>query len=255
MFKIFTGIVAIAFLASCNNATTTTTEVKTDSLINSGVNDILLQTNFEIEKLKGLYSGSFDGSPISISINYVSGKNVSGYNVHKGLKRNMRGTMEPFGTQIKLLLDEPGNNRFDGHFEMFIDTASFSGKGTWKPKNDTSLRTKDFSFTKNKVAAYNEAQGYWADTANTYRSIDLKFDGTAVYSYYENKGKPNEQLESILGSWQQKNDSVIIFWQPNKTFPSRRSSLFMLREKYDNDTSLIFTGLKGENTFWSNDQF
>ena len=254
MFKTFTAIITIAFLASCNNATTTT-EVKTDSLINSGVNEILLQTNFEVEKLKGLYSGTFDGSPISISINYVSGKNVSGYNVHKGLKRNMRGTMDPFGSQIKLMLDEPGNNRYDGHFEMFIDTASLSGKGTWKPKNDSSLKTKDFSFTKNKDVE-NEGYGYlqtlWSDTLN--RSIELKYNGTAIFAYYSAKGTPQEQLQNFNGNWQQKDDSVIIFWQPNNIFPTRRSSFFVMRIKEWNGSDSIFyiDGLKGEKVKWTN---
>ncbi len=251
MFKTFIAIIAIAFFASCNNATNTT-DVKTDSLINSGVNDILLQTTFEVQKLKGLYSGTFDGSPISISINYVSGKNVSGYNVHKGLKRNMRGTMQPFGTQIKLLLDEPGNNRFDGHFEMFIDTASFSGKGTWKPKNDSSLKTKDFSFTKSEDEGngYRNLEAIWSDSLD--RSFELKFDGTAIFAFYTGKGTPQEQLQNFSGNWQKKADSVIIYWQPNSIFPGRRSSFFMVKEIFPEDSSFYITGLKGEKMGWFN---
>ena len=240
-------MVAIAFLMACNN--TTTTEVKTDSLINSGVNDIILNSTFNVEQLKGIYTGTFDGTPISISINYVRGKNVSGYNVHKGLKRNMRGSLEPFGSQIKLVLDEPGNNKFDGHFELFIDTSSFAGKGTWKPKNDSTLKTKDFSFTRIKEQGYNNLVALWSDTLN--RSVLLKNDGAAMFSYYTGKGTPQEQLQNFGGNWQQKGDSVIIFWQPNTMFPSRRSSFFVIKENFDDSTTYI-RGLKGEKVEWLN---
>ncbi|MES2776662.1 MAG: hypothetical protein V4722_20965 [Bacteroidota bacterium] len=249
MFKTLTAFFSIAFFVACNTATTV--EVKQDSLINTGLNDIVLNSTFNVDKLKGLYSGSFEGTPISISINYVSGKNVSGYNVHKGLKRNMRGTMEPFGSTIKLMLDEPGNNRYDGHFELFIDTAAFTGKGTWKPKNDTTLKTKDFSFTKNKEEGYNNLVALWSDTLN--RSVLLKSDGAATFSYYSGKGTPQEQLQNFGGNWQQKGDSVIIFWQPNTIFPGRRSSFFVMREKFDGDSTVYIRGLKGEKVEWLNE--
>jgi hypothetical protein len=248
MFKFFIAFFGIALLVACKQASTP--EVKTDSLINTGVNDLVLNTSFEVGQLKGLYNGIFDGTPISISINYVSGKNVSGYNVHKGLKRNMRGSLEPFGSQIKLVMDEPGNNKYDGHFELFIDTASFAGKGTWQPKNDSTLKTKDFSFTKNKEQGYNYIVSTWSDTLN--RSIELKNDGSAIFSYYTGKGTPQEQLQNIGGNWQQKSDSIVVFWQPNTIFPGRRSSFIIMKEKYEGDSIPYITGLKGEKSEWRN---
>ncbi|MEO7309425.1 MAG: hypothetical protein ABIX01_03430 [Chitinophagaceae bacterium] len=249
MFKFLPVLCSILLTVACNS--TNTVDVKTDSLVNTGINDLVLNSTFDVQQLKGLYAGSFEGTPISISINYVSGKNVSGYNVHKGLKRNMRGSLEPFGSQVKLELDEPGNNRFDGHFELFIDTASFAGKGTWKPKNDSTLKTKDFSFTKNKEEGYNQLVALWSDTLN--RSIQLKSDGAAVFAYYTGKGTPQEQLQNFGGNWQQKGDSVIVFWQPNPIFPSRRSSFFVIKEKFDNDTTTYLRSLKGEKVEWLNE--
>lgn len=248
MFKRFLFWTAIA-ISACN--TTTTTAVKEDSLVNAGVNDLLLNTGYDVSQLKGLYAGTFDGTPISISINYISGKRVSGYNVHKGLKRNMRGTIEPFGSQMKMVLDEPGDNKYDGHFELFIDTASFSGKGKWTTKNEPTLGSKEFSFTRSEQSNDQLVGSVWHDEAN-YRDLMLQPDGAASLSYYENKGTPREQMQTVAGNWQRQKDSVVIFWQPNVVFPSRRSAFFIQTQTYDGDSTRYIQGLKGEKAEWVN---
>ncbi len=223
----------------------------TDSMATSNIDDILLNSTYNTTQLQGIYTGQFDGSPISIAVNYISGKNVSGYNVHKGLKRNVHGTLEPLGRQFKLMLDQPGDNKYDGHFDLFIDTASFTGQGTWTPKNDSTLKKKNFTLVRKKEDDYNQLASSWTDTLS--RTIQLKDDGAAVFSYYNYKGTPQEQLETIMGSWQQKKDSVILFWQPNTIFPSRHSSFYILKEHGDNDTTSYVSGLRGENADWINE--
>jgi hypothetical protein len=237
---------------ACNNNQSSTTETvaETDSLANTDIDNVVLNTNYDVTKLKGIYSGLFDGTPISISVNYVSGKNVSGYNVHKGLKRNIRGTLEPMGSQFKLMLDEPGSNKYDGHFELFVDTASYKGQGTWTPKNDPDLKKKTFTFARQKNVEYNDLAATWGDSLN--RTMELKVDGAAVFSYYTNKGTPQEQLESFGGNWQQKQDSVFVYWQPNTVFPSRRSGFRIMYEKVEGDTAKYLNGLHGEKVDWFN---
>ena len=85
------------------------------------------------EKLKGTYTGDFKGSPIAITLNYISDTHVSGYNVHKGLTRNVTGTIEPTPFGLHLVLNEPGNNQFDGKFDFVIDTTNWLAKGKWTP--------------------------------------------------------------------------------------------------------------------------
>ena len=245
-------VFTISMLAACNNKQSATAETVTgtDSLANTGIDNVVLNTSYDVTKLKGLYSGSFDGTPISISINYVSGKNVSGYNVHKGLKRNVRGTLEPMGSQFKLMLDEPGSNKYDGHFELFVDTGSYKGQGTWEPKNDPDLKKKTFTFARQQKQEYNELATTWNDTLS--RTMELKEDGAAIFNYYVGKGTPQEQLESFGGNWQQKKDSILVYWQPNTLFPSRRSGFRMMYEKAENDTLRYLSGLHGEKMDWYN---
>ena len=59
------------------------------------------------ERIKGTYIGDFKGSPIAITLNYVSNNHASGYNVHKGLTRNVSGTVEASKDGLHLVLEEP----------------------------------------------------------------------------------------------------------------------------------------------------
>jgi len=249
MFKYIFAITFFASFVACKSDSVP--ETKVDSLVSPNIDRLVLNTTFDIQKLKGIYHGSFDGTPISISINYANGINISGYNIHKGLKRNMRGNLEPFGSQFKLVLDEPGTNKYDGHFELFIDTATFEGKGSWQPKNDQSLKKKDFTFVKDKTEGYNQLASSWTDSLG--RIMTMNVDGSAQFAYYTGKGTPQEQLQNIAGNWQDQKDSVIVFWQPNTIFPSRRSAFFVKREKYEGDSTIYVQGLLGENMEWVNE--
>ena len=249
MLKYFIGLAFFTCLLACQPDATVATKV--DSLSGTNIDRLVLKTTFDIQKLKGLYNGTFDGTPISISINYVNGINISGYNVHKGLKRNMRGNIEPFGSQFKLTMDEPGTNKYDGRFEIFIDTASFIGKGTWQSINDSLLKKKNFTLTKNNTDNYNQLAAAWSDSLG--RILNMNMDGSTQFSYYTGKGTPQEQLQIIAGNWQEKNDSVIVFWQPNTVFPSRRSSFWIKKEKVEGDSTIYINGLVGENADWLNE--
>ena len=249
--SLFTFFAVVVFACNNKESSITETETITDSLANTGIDNVVLNTSYDVMQLKGLYSGLFDGTPISISINYVSGKNVSGYNVHKGLKRNVRGTLEPMGSLFKLMLDEPGSNQYDGHFELFVDTASYKGQGTWTPKNDPYLKKKNFTFARQQKVEYNELAASWGDTLS--RTMVLKEDGAAIFNYYTNKGTPQEQLESFGGNWQQKKDSVLVYWQPNTVFPSRRSGFRIMYDRAEGDTITYLSGLRGEKADWYNE--
>ena len=125
-----TAVYSILFsclLASCNNHKT----AESSAVVQSKT---LVTLPSPPEQLKGTYIGDFKGSPIAITLNYVSGTHASGYNVHKGLTRNISGTIEPASSGfLRLQLSEPGNNQYDGKFDLLVDTAKLVGKGTWTP--------------------------------------------------------------------------------------------------------------------------
>jgi len=100
----------------------------------------------------GTYTGMFSGSAIVIYLETVQDGKAIGYNIHRNLKRPLSGTYEAVSgaSYYKFVLNEPGDNEFDGSFEMMIDTVQFSGNGIWKPKPQSKLSPISFSFTKEK---------------------------------------------------------------------------------------------------------
>jgi len=72
----------------------------------------------------GTYSGLYSKGLITLAINYISGSTASGYNLHKGLRRNINGPVELKGGQLNFVLKEPGGNPYDGTFYLSLDTAS-----------------------------------------------------------------------------------------------------------------------------------
>src|SRR4051794_15914073 len=88
----------ISLLISCNNKTEEqTVAVKGKTLVTLPESP---------EKVRGAYIGDFKGSPIAITLNYVSDTHASGYNVHKGLTRNITGPIEATENGLHLLLSE-----------------------------------------------------------------------------------------------------------------------------------------------------
>ncbi len=91
---------------------------------------------------KGLYQGYFGQSPIEINLEAVDDNGIaSGYSLHKGLKRPLKGTWEAISnsSKAKFMLHEPGDNKFDGHFEIQIDSVTYEGEGVWYPKAGSGL--------------------------------------------------------------------------------------------------------------------
>ena len=196
------------------------------------------------EKVRGVYSGNFKGSPISLVLNFVSNRHASGYNVHKGLTRNLSGTIEFSNGKLHLLLAEPGNNIYDGEFDLEIDTARWTGNGVWKPLKKGEETS--FTFKKNKAKEgdeYNYGQTYM-DSLSNY--IILKPDGSCSYNYLTDSTNTGQQL-TIRGNYQKEKNSVTVYWQKNAVFPSGKSVFKRIVSRpYPDDPDFVQETLKGE---------
>jgi hypothetical protein len=198
------------------------------------------------EKVKGTYIGDFKGSPIAITLNYVSDNHASGYNVHKGLTRNISGTIEATSQGLRLQLAEPGNNQYDGKFDLLIDTMNWSGKGTWTPfkKGDEAK----FSFKKQTPASEEDQYGMtFTDSLQNY--ITLKPDGSCTYTYLTDTTNTGQEV-TIRGNYTKEKKTITVFWQKNEVFPQK--SVFRLIEtKPYKDEDYIEKSLKGEGRLFT----
>lgn len=203
----------------------------------------LISLPVSTEKVKGTYTGDFKGSPVAITLNYVTDHRASGYNVHKGLVRNLTGTIEATPDGLHLLLSEPGNNEYDGKFDLLIDTVKWTGKGTWTPLK----KGEQTSFVLQKRKAGKDEDPYGMTFLDTLQNaITLKPDGSCTYSYLADTTTTGQPL-TIRGNYTKEKGMVTIYWQKNDAFPSGKSVFKLTEHKpYKDDDEYVERSLKGE---------
>ncbi len=182
---------------------------------------------YSYDSLQGIYSGDFGGSVIHLSLRLATGRNAVGYTIHKGLKRNFSGQMEVADRGFHLLLKEPGNNPYDGVFDVKLDTTLHTITGNWTPKNNAKLKTITFVL---KKEAANLDMSYEDQPEGTYRdstaTLVFNADGQCVYEFYEvTNGVRSQQLKSVRGSWHRQAATYYISWAKNTELPEGTSAL------------------------------
>jgi len=202
-----------------------------------------------VTKLPGVYMGDFGNGNIYITLNYSNGKQVAGYNVHKGLRRNLRGEVKRDNDNWVVTLTEPGDHPFDGKFALTFDHQFAKGKGTWTPLNNTSLKTKSFDLQRTE-------QGDYTMTGNTFSMFlvetdgaksDFAFDpdGSCLLQYYEkiNDSTFAEQMIKVKGTYQKATDSTVtINWEKNTLF-KERTNTYKLKGDTDSDGKRYYYGI------------
>ncbi|HEY9261726.1 hypothetical protein [Chitinophaga sp.] len=208
-----------------------------------------------LTKLQGTYMGDFGGAPIYITLNYANGKQVAGYNVHKGLRRNLRGELKKDNDSWIISLSEPGDHPFDGKFELTFDHLFAKGKGTWTPLNSSTLKEKTFVFEKS-TDKESESYGMNGNTFNQFligtdnSKSDLQFstDGSCLLQLYEkvNDSTFADQMIKIKGTYQKSDDStLVISWEKNTHFKERTNTArFLSNGDTDGDGRTYFYGVR-----------
>ena len=206
------NILILAFLlASCNDK-----KPESENKVRPTVLDPLPISS---EKVKGTYIGDFKGSPIAITFNYVTDNHASGYNIHKGLTRNISGSIEIVKGKLHLQVAEPGNNKYDGKFDLVIDTAKWTGDGIFEPFQQGNAAS--FHFKRQPIAEnLNEYDDRLMDSLGNY--ITLLTDGSCTYTYLSDTTNTGQQL-TVHGNYTRDNKNLIIYWQKNSVFLSPKS--------------------------------
>ena len=109
----------------------------------------------EYKFLLGKWNGSLRNKTLTIVIEDIDGNTVSGYNIAGTNKRPLtgriypddqdRGGPEPPISVYKLVLSEPGDDKWDGVFTLYLEKYeeenldgggySYFGSGSWKSNN------------------------------------------------------------------------------------------------------------------------
>lgn len=250
--KLFTLIITSFILASCGSETKP--EIKETVKIEYIDNEIPPVDDFHYDTLQGMYTGDFAGSEIRVILNYVSGTNVIGYNIHKGLQRNINGKLTKSGDTILMMLPEPGDHEFDGVFELTFIGIDKKPKATWT-SNSGKISAKNFNLKKLE-APKNDKEGinisnfadYFGYVYDTIGNYTFESDGYCVYEYYPKEDETNrvEQLKEIKGNWSLNGNIVTIEWQKNNVFPEQKMMFEIIKDEYEeymlkgNDRNLYY---------------
>lgn len=234
MRNYFYSLLVLGSLTACSD-----TESK-DSIEYKGIEaEIPDEDLFDYDTLKGIYIGDFGGSDIRIILNYVSKTNAVGYNIHKGLQRNLSGKVKRSGDSVTVYMAEPGDHEFDGVFELLFIGENPTPKGTWKsnsgiisPKKfklNRVVPATDFNWSDNEKVTLENFHYFFGEASDTLGDYSFKSDGLVVFSYYpggywsdeeeDEAARSKKQMTEILGTWSLKGKYVTISWSQNRVFP------------------------------------
>ena len=230
--KYITVLLLLA-IVSCKTKST----VSTLSASDSAASQKLFIPAYAVSNFEGNYAGNFDQGLITIVLNYISGKNVSGYSLHKGVRRNINGTLQADGPGFAFVVKEPGDNPFDGTFSFKIDTVQFSLNGTWTPNDSSRTKSKTLALQKQPKKNsdnFDDQLGIWVPASGTYSAdTTLEFfpEGTCEYKFYATPGDSTSQVSSVKGNFIQTKDTVLIEWQKNTFTPLQKMKLVIKTKK------------------------
>ncbi|WP_343560017.1 YARHG domain-containing protein [Sphingobacterium sp.] len=158
-------------------------------LYGNWVGDFLIDEN-SLEE--GTELPTTDYSPkINLTIKKITDKgNVFGQNVVKGNLRSLTGKLEGNGNAIQLLLDEPGDKKSDGRFEIKLKDDTLIGswvaydQGVKIKKRSFKLLKKQFAYNPNLMLTNQDEEfGTLVDWINAKKQETTDKDGDSTYTY------------------------------------------------------------------------
>jgi hypothetical protein len=142
-------------------------------------------------KLLGSWVGVFGQTKINIFIANTTGKTISGHSVCAGNYREIKGELEDKGNGVyAAIMNEPGDNKYDGKFQFTIDQNKQTLEGNWTPFNAASTGAKTYTLAK-KAFEYNPNVGKYPQGStkrltegdvNNMSADDLKYMRNEIYA-------------------------------------------------------------------------
>lgn len=214
MKKLFISIIAIAALYSCTNKPVkkNTEEVVNDTIVVSGISR---------NSLLGSWVGTFtafeskddieSSNKITLIIKNIQKDIVTGRSIVAGNDRPFYGKLVEKDGDLYLTLDEPGNDKYDGKFEIVFKGDLL--KGSWESFNKAINVTKRTFELKKKAFAYDPTVMLTGeDDLTDWHNMKLKKDTANVdgkEEVYENEyyRSASDAVFKINSSTQELNES------------------------------------------------
>jgi hypothetical protein len=198
----------------------------------------------------GSYSGPFRKGLLILVVNYVSGNTVSGYDLNRGIRRNLNGTVEEKDGRFTLVLQEPGGSRYDGTFYLSIDSPAQRIGGNWVPADSSLIHSSALTLARLSQSGTPIDEFYDHDWNSELGTLTFEEGNTCNLEYYPERtdDNPNPQRIMINGNFIRNGDTILIDWQNNKLTPAPQMQLIykkQARPRPFGSDSVIFEILHG----------
>lgn len=100
---------------------------------------------------------------ISIQIEKLDNGAFSGKSICSGFERPLTGTYTRNKNVIQIVCKEPGDEKYDGEFNLTVDMDSSTLTGSWKPFNDSVVESKTLTMSRKDFKYVPNAEEYNID--------------------------------------------------------------------------------------------
>lgn len=125
---------------------------------------------------------------ITLFIDQMQDGQIYGYSVCAGNDRPFKGVYTEDGDKIKATLKEPGDNKYDGVFELVISKSPLSITGKWAPLDHAQasreyvLARKNFVYTSSEGKYESSTRLLTSDDVNNLYKDELRFMRNEIYA-------------------------------------------------------------------------
>lgn len=117
----------------------------------------------DAKAMLGTYVGTFGKHKITVSLDRIIGKTVTGYSIVAGNERAFSGSWTGIQSDIAIVAKEPGDHKEDGVFRFTWFRKSNSLLGEWEP-NDKQIGAVKFNLAARKFS-YNPKAGTYPQSS------------------------------------------------------------------------------------------
>jgi len=134
------------------------------------IEDNIYKINAAKHPLYGYWVGAFGKNKINIALAHIKNDSIFGHSVCAGNFRPIKGTVKQEGPGVyRMVMQEPGDDTYDGTFEFSVDADKKELTGNWKPYQNT-VAAKTFKLQKREFK-YNPHLGDFPEASTRYLEV------------------------------------------------------------------------------------
>ena len=160
------------------------------AVISAETDSDISETDANASAMKGTYVGDFGGKKITVCIDRIIGKTITGYSIVAGNERAFSGSFEAHEQGYAIVAAEPGDDPADGVFKMIYASKTDDLGGVWKANDAKKIAERVFVLPR-RVFKYSTKAGQYpqsstkdlkeADVENL-RPADLRIMRNEIYA-------------------------------------------------------------------------